>query len=60
MNTQEQVAAQIAIEALKQSVIVLARYLSALGKDPKAEVNALLDAADITVDAAEALKFGGG
>ena len=49
-----------AIEKLLETVVLSwAKYLIDNGRDPKAELEAMLDTADATVDAAERAKFGG-
>lgn len=52
----EQILVNLAKSALKSA----ARYLIDQGRDPKAELNAMFDLADVIADAAEDAKFGGG
>lgn len=51
-------AEEILIDAALASFIAAAKFLTAAGKDPKAELEAAYAAGDIAADTAENAKFG--
>lgn len=53
MNTE-----QILEEAAAATVIAWAKYLAQRGRDPKAELAAMLDTVDAEIDAEQRAKFG--